>query len=611
MHPSPITPSPAPPAPAGPQSVPVAAPPPSSTNWASRLTTWALLAGVVIGAWWAYQKMTAADPVAVQALAELRTETVAPGTVTKSMRLTGVTAAEKYVSLIAPQMRSSRSGRGRDASTTTLQTPTLPSIRSTRASSARTVSGNTANTGGASSGGDATGGAQSVASNSSASGGGGGGGGASTSRMSSGTPRSSGGGSASGGGRISTGGSSMGSTEAQLGQGQGGPGGGGGGGGAPGGGGGGGGRGGGGSFSRFGSGGDFALTLQTMAKPGVRVKKGDVVAEFDRQYMLQRLEDYKSSVAQYEANSKKLKADLDLYTAQHAQTIDIAKGELDKADLDLKTLPVRGNMDKERLQLAYEEAKAQFEQLKAEVRYVEISTGAQMRNSELDYSQAELELKRAEANADKMIVRTPMDGITVMQQTFVGSEFRQIQQGDQVFSGQLFLQIVEPGSMVINAAVNQVDAESLRVGAKAKVRFDAYPGLELPAHVVSVAAVTKTGGFRATYLKVIPVMLKLDKIDDRVIPDLSVSADVVLEESAAANNVVAPLESLFPDSPVAAPAAKSYVYVRDGEGPKAIWRRREVEVGLTSNTHAVIRSGLKAGEVVALDLPPSATAAKT
>jgi multidrug efflux pump subunit AcrA (membrane-fusion protein) len=316
--------------------------------------------------------------------------------------------------------------------------------------------------------------------------------------------------------------------------------------------------------------------------------------------MLQRLEDYKSSVAQYEANMKKLQSELDLYRVQHAQTIEIAKGELDKSQLDLKTLPVRGNMDRERLQLAYEEAKAQFEQVSNEVKFVNVSTGAQMRNAELDFEQAKMELKRSEANADRMLVKAPIDGITVMQQTFVGSEFRQIQEGDQVFSGQFFMQVVEPGSMVINAGVNQVDGEKLRVGAKAKVRFDAFPGLELPAHVVSIAAVTKTGGFRATYLKEIPVVLKLDRMDDRVIPDLSVSADVVIEEekSVASSNVVAPLEGLFHES------GKWFVWVRGGDANKPSWTRREVEVGLASYTHANVRSGLKPGEVVALGTPP-------
>jgi hypothetical protein len=59
----------------------------------------------------------------------------------------------------------------------------------------------------------------------------------------------------------------------------------------------GGGGGGGGGAGQGGSGGsDFALVLLQVAKPGSHVKKGEVVAEFDRQYQLNRLDDYKATV---------------------------------------------------------------------------------------------------------------------------------------------------------------------------------------------------------------------------------------------------------------------------------------------------------------------------
>jgi hypothetical protein len=94
-------------------------------------------------------------------------------------------------------------------------------------------------------------------------------------------------------------------------------------------------------------------------------------------------------------------------------------------------------------------------------------------------------------------------------------------------------------------------------------------------------------------MKEIPVRLRLEKMDSRVIPDLTVSADVVVEreEQAAA---MAPLESVFRDA-----AGAPYVLVR---GPKG-WQKREVELGLANNVAAAIRSGLRAGEVIALAQP--------
>lgn len=342
---------------------------------------------------------------------------------------------------------------------------------------------------------------------------------------------------------------------------------------------------------------DFGAILQDLIKPGAKVRKGEQVAEFDRQYMLQRLDDYKSGVAQQELNMQRLDADLNVSRKSHEQSILMAKADVDKAKLDLRTVPVRSAIDTERFKLALEEAEARHKQLLLEVPYVRAGEEAQVKLSQMDLQQSKLELRRAEANAERMIVKAPIEGMVVMLQMFRGSEFGQVQAGDPIPAGMPFLQIVDPSSMVVNAFVNQVDVEKVRVGAKARIRFDAFPELELPGHVFSLAAMPKSGqSARASYLKEIPVRIRLDKMDPRVIPDLSVSVDVVVEEEEA--SVVVPLGSIFQDNDG---NATSYVYVKAGAG----WERRNVELGLASNTTIIVKSGLKGGETVAEERPPA------
>jgi len=328
-------------------------------------------------------------------------------------------------------------------------------------------------------------------------------------------------------------------------------------------------------------------------KPGSLAKKGDIVAEFDRQYMLNRLDDYLVSVSQTEASLIKLKAEMDVARNTHDQAIAAAKADFEKAKLDLKTTPVLGAIDAERVKLALEEADAQYKQVLAEVKYFDIGQKAQYRSAELDLRQAKIEYKRAEANADRMVMKAAIGGLTVMQNTIRGSEMAQIQEGDQLFPGQPFMQIVDTRSMVINATVSQVDVERMRIGLKARVRFDAYPDLELPAHVYAISAITKPGGARANFVKEVPVRLKLDSIDPRVIPDLSVSVDVILESEEQAT--VTPLASIFSSENGKPP----FVMVKTATG----WEKRDVELGVSNHIAVVVKSGLKPGEVVALEVP--------
>ncbi len=344
-------------------------------------------------------------------------------------------------------------------------------------------------------------------------------------------------------------------------------------------------------------GGDFGAVLQDLVKPGSIVKKNDKIAEFDRQYMLQRLEDYKSGVLQQEANMQKMVADLEVTRKAHEQSILIAKGEVEKAKLDLKTVPVRSAIDSERFRLALEEAEARYQQLLKEVPFVRAGEEAQLNISKMDLQQSKLELRRSEVNADRMVMRSPIEGMVVMLNIFRGGDFGQVQEGDPVMPGMPFMKIVDPSTMVVEAVVNQTDVERIRVGAKATIRLDAFPDLELPGRVYSVAAMPKSSGMfsaRGNYLKEIPVRIKIDKMDPRVIPDLSASVDVVTEEEEAA--AIVPLGAVFRDDP----SAKPYVYVRTANG----WETRQVELGLANNTAVAIKSGLKAGETVAEERPP-------
>lgn len=525
-----------------------------------------LAAAVIAGAavYWRLSVQPAAQAPA--AVAAVRTAAVTAGTVDTTIRLTGTTAAEKFASLIAPQLRGSRSGRGRsDGGGGGGSSPTA------------TVTSNAGRVGSSSS---------SAAS-----------GGNMSSAMRSSTSRFGGGGRSSGGGSAgaSSGGNSAGAAAAAAAATGGASaatgGGGGGGGGMAGGGGAGGGGGGGG----FGGGGDFGLVLQKAAKPGSMVKKGESVAEFDRQFQLLRLDDYRASVTLAEAALTKLKADLEVTRKNHEQSIAQAKATLDKARLDMKTLPVLSEMDATRIKLAVEQAEAQYKQVQSERRLMTISLNSQIRNSEIELSQAKLELKRAEANVDRMVLKAPIDGLAVMQIIPRGSDLAQVQEGDQLFPGMMFMTIVDPSSMVINAVVNQVDVERLRMGAKARVRFDAYPDLVLPAHVVSVGGIPRTGGQRANYVKEIPIRLKLDAMDPRVIPDLSVNVGVIVESETEQASIV-PLGAIFEDTP-----GQPYVFVKEG----AAWVRRSVELGLSNYILTSVRSGLKPNEVVALERPPA------
>jgi HlyD family secretion protein len=336
---------------------------------------------------------------------------------------------------------------------------------------------------------------------------------------------------------------------------------------------------------------DFNLILLHLAKAGIQVKKDDVVAEFDPTNQVQRLDDYKDTVIQTQLTVRKMMANLAASKETLDQTVRASKAAWQQAVLDLQTAPVRSEIQKEQFKLNVEQTDAQYKELLTEVPLQAVSQQAQIRVSELTLSQSDIELQRAENNVKRMTIKSPMDGIAVMASIVRNGEYGQVREGDQVNAGQPFLSIVDPSSMVLNATVNQVDAERLRLGMKATIHLDAYPDLSLPGTLVGIGAMSKTSTFRAGYVGEIPILLKVDRMDSRVIPDLTGSADVVLGSVTSA--VLIPRAALFEEN------GGAFVFVQGPEG----WTKKQVQPGLSSFTDVAIESGLQKGDVVALQRP--------
>jgi hypothetical protein len=101
----------------------------------------------------------------------------------------------------------------------------------------------------------------------------------------------------------------------------------------------------------------------------------------------------------------------------------------------------------------------------------------------------------------------------------------------------------------------------------------------------------KASTFRARFVGEIPIRLKIEKMDPRVIPDLTGSAEIVL--SSEKNAMLVSRAAVFDEE------GGSYVFVQGPEG----WIKKKVETGLPNFTTVAIRSGIQQGDVIALQRP--------
>jgi RND family efflux transporter MFP subunit len=321
---------------------------------------------------------------------------------------------------------------------------------------------------------------------------------------------------------------------------------------------------------------------------GSMVKEGDVVAEIDGQNVKDHLDDVEAQVNQSELDLRRVRADQRARREQMEQTVREAKAQLEKAQQDMKALAVKTDIQREQMKLALEEAELNYKVMQSQLTLLDERQAAEWRIAELGQESQIRHRDRHRHDLERMTMRAPRTGQLVLRSLMRNGEQTQIRVGDEVAAGMAIAKIVDLSSMQVEASISQTECELVKLGQKAVVRFDAYPGLALDGKVEAVGTMASSGRRVNYYVRRVPVRIAIDAADTRVLPDLTASADVVLEEQDDA--LVIPREA------VQESGGKSVVMVKQGESVAP----REVELGITGNTVVSVLSGLREGEQVAV-----------
>jgi len=333
------------------------------------------------------------------------------------------------------------------------------------------------------------------------------------------------------------------------------------------------------------------MVLVYLPDSGSEVKKGEVVARIDGTSVKDHLVDVEAQVSQGNLDLQRVKAYQDATMEWMRQRARAARGAFEKAQQEIRALPAKTSIDQELLKLSLSEAQATAEERERQVDLAMESQAAGMRVAELNQEGNVRHLNRHKVDWARLTITTPMAGTVIMRPINRHGEQFQTQIGDVVTPGQPFMRVVETGSMRMDATMNQAESELVRIGQRARIRFDAYPDIELDGTVVAVGTIA-TGGRRVNYfVRRVPVRIAIDGQDPRVLPDLTASADVVLAESDD-DSLIVPRQAVQDED------GKSVVYVRQA----GLFTAREVETGLASNTEIAVK-GLQAGDEVALQRP--------
>ncbi len=217
----------------------------------------------------------------------------------------------------------------------------------------------------------------------------------------------------------------------------------------------------------------------------------------------------------------------------------------------------------------------------------DIAARASLERAERDARAARAAADAARQRLEDYVVRAPTDGVVLR---------RDAEMGEVVDTPAALFWIGEPRPLRVTAEVDEEDIARIRIGQRALLRADAFPGQVLRAEV---AQITPKGD---TSRKAYRVRLALPE-DTPLLVGMTVEANIVLREAAEAVLVPPAALRLAPNGAAGGGTRAASVWVVE----KEVARRREVEAGVQGPRATEVRRGLQPGESVILDPPTTLT----
>lgn len=330
-----------------------------------------------------------------------------------------------------------------------------------------------------------------------------------------------------------------------------------------------------------------SLLITRLAPSGQFVRRGEVVVEFDRQAQVQTAFDRRADFRDLEEQIRQRQATQAATRASDERALKEAENAVEHARLELLKNDLLPAIQGEKNQLALESAAARLAKLRETFDLKRQAAAAELSILEIQRDRALQAALYAEANAEKMLITAPLDGLVVVRTMYrSGGGMTDIQQGEEVRAGTPVLDVVDTSAMEVRARVGQADISDVRVGSPVTVRLDAYPEEVFTGRVKQIGPMAVSSAFSAT-VRAFAVTISMDGTSPKLTPDLSAAVDIELARVPDA--VVVPRDAIGRDG------GRTFVVADQG----GRFAEREVTLSETSDHEAVVASGLDPGTLVA------------
>jgi HlyD family secretion protein len=315
---------------------------------------------------------------------------------------------------------------------------------------------------------------------------------------------------------------------------------------------------------------------------GDTVKKGQILAELDKQQILAQVNQSKASLEAAEAAARAAEADLEhaKYDAE-GPDVPMLKRAYDRAQQMAKDGVVSAS-SLDDAQKNYELAVNKQQLGKANA----ISAAAKLRQAQAQVSQAKAQLAEKEEEYRNSTIVSPIDGVVLSRDVEVGSAVSSILVLGS--SATLVMTLGDTREVYVKGKVDESDIGKVYLGQPARIKVESYKDRTFSGKVTKISPM----GVEKDNVTTFEVRASIDNAKGELKSQMTANAEIILEEHKGV--LMIPEASLIYDKDRKASVETPEASAKDGK------KKVSVTVGISNGSKTELLSGLKEGQQVIL-----------
>ena len=338
------------------------------------------------------------------------------------------------------------------------------------------------------------------------------------------------------------------------------------------------------------------LQIVNILASGAKVKKGNVIVEFDATTLRQTLAQDQSALKSADAEIEQVKVAASLKEEQDKTDILKATFDVESARMETQKQEILSVIEGQKAQLALNDAEQKLVEAQSKLKSDRVSSASSLQSKQKKSEAAQFQVHRDELQLAALTLRAPNDGIIIIENNEQASGPMQpaapFKAGDHAYPGTALAQLPDTSTLRISARVEEAQRGKVQLKQAANIRVDAVPDRSYNGVVDEISA-TASMDMNAgwPFPKNFTLGLALGDQDPRLTPGMGAIVRVAVDH--VANGLVVPAAAVFRKE------GRTLVYVRRGSR----FDETVVEVARRSGDDVLIAQGVKAGEEVALKDP--------